>query len=472
MELEQTPFYEEVRKIVSLGPRPVHYNWTISIIANGEIIKPIKLLSIATTRNFHNDYGDDIVVKLLVNAGTYHQKLFPNKRDLKAILYREPLEEVTPATDLTRDIEAQEMRVVLTDNRSAVMESNQKYVENIDDTNTMNVMEIEIGLVDLALEKIRQMTFDGIYRNVKTWELTRHILTVASREVTDDLDIRIRGVDVYTPDNEERKKNIIIPSGTRLTDTPYYLHRNVAGIYSTGFGYFLHNPPPKVKAVGDQIIVEQRPMGKYWYMFPLYNLKRFESSPKGLTLIRIPMERFQNAERTFRRTLNQLICLVTDTTNSVDDTEFQQLNFGNGTRFADANVMFDGFGKTADNKTIISRKENLNEYLVEDRPTRLNNVQFSDRRITTNTFEEASKMASRLGMYITCNWDNSDPGSVWPGMPVKYMFMAKGQVYETFGIVQAVQHYASLASQGVTTKRHITSTSFLLFVGKATPWKA
>lgn len=472
MELEQTPFYEEVKKIVSLGPRPVHHHWTMSIIANGEVLHPIKLLSIATKRAFHNDYGDDIVVKVAMNAGTYHQKLFPNRRDLKAILYREPIEEVSPSTDLSRDIEAQEMRLTLMENNSAVMESNRKYVENINDTNTMDVMTVEFGLVDLTLEKIRQMTFDGIYRNVTTWELIRHILTITSREVSDDLEIRVRGVDVYEPDNNEVKKNIIIPSGTRLTDVPYYLHDDVAGVYNTGFGYFLHNPPPKVKAVGDQIIVEQRPMGKYWYMYPLYNQRRYDASPKGLTLIRIPMERFQNAERTFRRTLTQLICLVTDTTNSVDDTETIQLNYGNGTRFADANIMFDSFGKTANNKTVITRKDNLNEWLAEDRPTKLNNVQFSNRKITSNTFAEASKMSRRLGMFLTCNWDNSDPGSVWPGMPVKYMFMANSQVFEAKGVVQAVEHYTSLASQGITSKRHITTTSFLLFLSKATPWQA
>lgn len=456
MELERTPFIQEVKKIISNGPLPVHYGWTMTLIAGGQKLKPVKILGLVLGRDYTHDYGDNIVVEMMMDQGTYHQKVFPNKDNLQAILNREPIKEVNVDLDLTRDIEAQPLRATLMDNHSAIVENNRSYIGNIKEANSTDVVTIKMGLIDPALEKLRMMTFEGIYRNTTVWELIRHILTVASREVSDDEQFRIRGVDVYTPSNNEKKKNIVIPNGTRLTDVPYYLNERVAGVYNAGFSYFMQR--------------------KKWWVYPTMDLKRYESSVKGLTLIRIPNERYSGSERTYRMTPNflipnQVIALVSENAASVDDSEYLQLNQGNGIRFADANVMFDSFGKTANNKTIITRKDNVNEYLVESRLTGLNNVQRSPNPITANTFVEASRMARRMGMFVSCTWDNSDPGAIWPGMPVKYMFIAKGQVYQAYGIVQAIEHFWRLAAPGITTRRHICSSSMLLFIGKATPWK-
>ncbi len=472
MELESSPFINEVRKVTSQEPNKVHFYWRMEIkLPDGKRITPMKVLGIVVRRNYHNDYGDDIVVELMVDAGTYHHLLIPNRDNLLATLTKEPLYESSVELDLTQDIEAQEMRLHLLDYSSAVFEGNRKYVENVHTTNALDVMTIKVSLIDLALEKVRMMTFDGIYRNVKTWELIRHLLTVASREITDELDIRIRGVDVYKPSNEEKKRNIFIPPGTRLTDVPYWLNENVSGVYNSGFGYYLQNMPPRTEGTEQKVEVWKRP-GKAWFVYPTLDLNRFEASPKGLTLIKIPMERFSGTERTFRRTPNQLIVLIGEEAHHTDDTELSQLNYGNGVRYSDANKVWQDWGKTADNRTIITRKENVSEYLMEERKTGLNNVHFSNRRITANAFAEAATMARRQGMFMTMAWDQSDPGSIWPGMPVKYMYMAKGQPWEAYGIVQAVQHNYNLATQGITSRRHIATSSLLLFLGRAMPWRA
>lgn len=456
MELERTPFFQEVKKIIGQGPMPVHYSWTMTLFAGGKKLKPMKVVGLVLARDYTRSVGDDIVVEVMMDAGTYHQTVFPNKGDLQAILYREPIKEVNVHLDLTRDIEAQPLRATLLDSNTAIVESNRSYTPNVKETNRMDVMTIKMGLIDPALEKLRMMTFEGIYRNVTTWELMRHILTVASREVSDDENFRIRGVDIYKPDNNEKKRNIVIPNGTRFTDVPFYLHERVAGVYSAGFSYFLQR--------------------KKWWIFPTMDINRYKGSEKGLTIIKLPYERFPEADRSYRITPNylvpkQLIVLVGENARSVDDTEFLQLNHGNGIRFADANKMFDSFGKTVNNKTVISRKENINEYLAESRLTNLNNVQRSPNHITSNTFVEASRMARRQGMFLSCTWNHSDPGAIWPGMPVKYMFMAKEQVFEAYGIVQSVEHFWRLATPGITTRRHTCSTSMMLFLGKATPWK-
>lgn len=451
MELVRTPFIQEVRKIFSEGPKPVHYSWRLTVIVNNKKFDAMKVTSVVLRREYDNQYGDEIMVEVMFDAATFYKVVVPNRENLQVVIFREPLFETNAKLDLTKDIDAQPLRATLLNDQNLEMEYNRSQITSDRELNLMNIVTVKMALVDPALEKLRMMTFEGIYRNTTTWELIRHILTVASREVTDDENFRIRGVDVYTPSNQEKKRNIIIPNGMRLTDVPYYLHQNVAGVYNSGFGYFLQR--------------------KKWWVYPLFDLDRFKSSEKGLTLIKIPFLQLPETDRTYRILPNplvprQIIALVTEDTRAVDDGEYIELNYGNGIRFADADQMFEKFAVTKDNKTVIERKKNINEYLVEPRSTKLNNVQRSPRPITSNTFFEASRMARRKGMFLSGQWDRSDPGLIWPGMPVRYLFMKNDKVFECYGVVQALEHYWRLAQPGFTVRRHICTTAFKLFLSR------
>jgi len=451
MEIETTPLYAEYKAIVGDGPKPVHYHWTMQLIAGGKTIEVIKVVDISIVRAYNVNYGDNVLVKFAIGAGTFHHQIYPYRTDLRAVLFRQPLGEVMNGLSLDQDIEAQVMRATLVQDSSAVMEANRRHTDSPRDMDITDIIEVEIGLTDLALEQLRMMTTDGCYRQVKTSELMRHVLTVASANVSSDADTAIRGVDLYPPSNEQPAPNIVVPTGTRLFELPDYLHSQVDGVYNSGFGFYLQK--------------------RHWYIYPTLDLKRYEQSEKGLTVIRLPPDLYRGGERTFRKTANQLIVLVGEEAGSSDPSEIMQLNLGNGVRYADAASIFNGYGKTENNKTTVVRKENNSEYLIENRAENINNIQMSPRRIVSNVFLEASKMAERLGMYLSCQWEHSDPGAIWPGMPVRYMFMAGGQVFESFGIVQAAQHYIRLNQPGITTRRHICSTSLLLFLGKASPWK-
>ncbi len=450
MELETSPFYNEIKLIQDNGPNPVNYHWSMRFIVGGKVIPAMKVLGHVIKRAYNVNYADDIVVRVAIGAGVFHHDIYPFRNDLQAILFREPIDEVNNALQLTTDIEAQIMRATLLETNSSVMAGNSRITDDAYQMDLGNIIEIDVALTDLALEKIRMITVDGIYRDVPTWLLMRHILTVESAKISADSDISIIGVDVYPASNEVPVRNIVIPP-MRLSELPDHLNYNVSGVYSSGFGFYLQK--------------------KHWYIFPSLDLTRYEKSEKGLTIIRLPPDLFHGSERTYRRTANQVIALVGDEAGSVDLSESLQLNQGNGLRYADADVMFDSFSQTKNNITTVKRKQNNTEYLIEERPNGLNNIQFSPKRITSNAMVESSIMARRLGMYLSCTWDYSDPGSIWPGMPVKYMFMVNGQVYESFGIVQSAEHHTKLYHPGITTRRHVTSTSLLLFLGKATEWK-
>lgn len=450
MEIENTPLYGEVKAILEDGAKPVNYHWTMQLLAGGKTYDVMKVLSISNNRAYNVNYADSIVVRVVIGSGTFHHRIYPHRADLKAVLFREPIGEVSNAVELTSDIEAQIMRATLVADNSAVMEANRKHSDSQADMDLTDTIEIDIGLTDLALEKIRMISVGGIYRNVTTAELMRHILTVVSAGVTSDEDISIRGVDLYPPSNMNPVSNLVIPHRIRMFEMPDYLNKEVSGVYNAGFGYYLQK--------------------KNWYIYPTLDLKRYDNSEKGLTIIRLPPDVYYGSERTYRITSNQVIVLIGDEVKTSDTSELLQLNLGNGLRYSDADTMFDGFGVTANNKTTISRKKNTTEYVIEQRADSINNIQMSPSKITSNAFYESSRMAERLGMYLTCTWEYSDPGSIWPGMPVKYLFMVNGEVYESRGVVQAADHYTRLHQPGITSRRHVNSSSLLLFLGKATLW--
>lgn len=450
MEITDSPMYTEYKKIQTEGRTASNFFWTLRILANNKTIDAVKVVSVDIDRDYNTHYADQIVVRAVFMSGNIHYDIAPFRNDLKAILTRTPIGEISTGYNENEDITSQVMRATLSSNSYAVMEANRSYTVDREAMNRMELEELDIGLTDLVLEQLRTITVGGVYRGAKLGDLARHILTNASSQIQTDEETKIQGVDMYDPPNQDATNVAIIPTGTKLVEVPDYIHYNVGGIYNAGLGFYLQN--------------------QHWYLYPLFDTKRYENSDKGLTIFRLPPNLYHGSERTFRTTENQLIVVIGDDVKTADTTEFMQMNLGNGTRFADPTQLFNSFGATEGNKTTVKRKNNNSEYVASARPDDINNAPFAQNRITSNSFAEASRMAQRLGMYLVCTWHNSDPSTIWPGMPVRYVFMANTEVYECFGIVQSAKHAYSLHTPGSTSSKHISSSSLLLFLGKAQPW--
>ncbi len=224
------------------------------------------------------------------------------------------------------------------------------------------------------------------------------------------------------------------------------LQHKIGGIYPTGLGMYLFK--------------------QHWYVYPLFDLKRFDQTTKTLTLINVPTNQMPGIERTFRKTANQIIALVTGEVKHKDLTEAMLLNQGNGVRFLDSRRVIDNFADTTagENKAVVMRAENNSEFVTDERTSGLNNVQTAGSRITANKFAEMSKLARRTGSELQCLWENSDMGAIYPGMPVKYMYIRDNRIHELKGTVLGAQHYIQTHGKGMTDTRHRTDTALHLFV--------
>lgn len=452
MGFEDTSLKLEVDEILTNTETFTNHHWRCELKVRGEKdpIQVLKLLSVDNKRDYVGAYGDEIIVEVVIGGGTFAHDVFPKRAELQMTLFRDPLAEVSEEIDLSKDIEAQVFTAVLVDEQSAALEANDLRLKTKYSGDMTHLKQVRFQLIDQALEQIRMQSVGGVFRDTSVAEVLKYLLTTMSNELDVDEANRIVGVDMVPPHNTHPQKNIVLPHGLRFSDMPEYLTQKCAGIYNSGFGVFLQRHT--------------------WYVYPTHDLTRYGKTPKGLTLINVPKNRYPNVERTFRRTPNQIIAMVTGDVRHRDPSERKQLNDGNGIRYTDARNVIDGFSVTSNNRTLLLRANNNSEFMSTERPNGLNNVHLSPRRITSNTFAEASRMAARKGCYVTCVWENSDPGAIEPGMPVKFMYAVKDEVFEAVGVVVQAHHTTGLGQQGFSATRHITNTALQLFLEGDLEW--
>lgn len=451
MELRDSALWQEIQSIAfnQAGLPPVH-SWQATFLANKKTVVPFKVISISIFRDFRRNYGDETILECEFAAGDFTYDIYPYRQDLQVTLSKQGKERSSDVSTASPDIETQRLRATLMDDHSATVEGNSNAAHSREALNK-GMMTVRFQLIDLALERARLHSVGGLFRDTTPGDVLKYVLTSVSTGMDLDETNKIKGVEMEPSPNSDTYKHIVIPHGIRMPDLPVFLQMKVGGLYPTGMGMYLYR--------------------QYWYVYPLYDLTRYDRSTKTLTLINVPPNQLPNVERTWRKTANQTIALVTGDVKHSDRTEASLLNEGNGVRYMDARRVVDGYADTTqgENKASVMRAENNNEFVTDARASGLNNIMTAANRVTANKFAEASKLAGRAGSHLQCMWENSDMGSIYPGMPVKYMYIKDDRIQELKGIVLGAEHYIQTFGKGVSDTRHRIDTALHLFVTREQP---
>lgn len=444
MEIEETSLWREVERVVSSGGKPVHFEWTAEIRANDETIDVLKVLSVDIVQDYERKFGDEILAVFVIPAGTYTKRVYPYKDHLEVTLYKTPLKETQDTEDTEEEVQTEIYTATLIDSGTPVLHGDQ--INNIDEEsmNLTGLFDIHFQLVNKALEQLRMITIGGVYRNCTVSDVIKGVLTHESRKV-DVEDARMpQGVDMVEADNQKKREHIVIPQGTKLVDLPEYIHRKCGGVYSTGLGYYMRED--------------------WWYVYPCYDTSRFNDATQTLTIINVPRNKLVEIERTYRKDGDNLLVLATGDIRFRDDSQLQQLNAGNGVRFADADKMMGGFAKVKDNKVAASRGANVTEVKAFDRPNGNNQVRLSPRQITANPYQEYSDLARRQGGVIGLEWQHSEPAQIFPGMMVKLLYLEGDDIMEAFGVLLKTHHFVQKRGPGLVQGRYVSHTVLSVFV--------
>lgn len=429
MDISSTPIWEEVSRIMDADPSEGHARWRCELLIDGEVITPQQLVSIETVRQYVSTFADQTVICVQLLRSVLYHRVLPFKDDFKVTLYKEPVKEITTGEDYEREQIVRTYRGILVDAHSEKISGTVQAVANEEDADRLGFEQVDIQLVDLALEQLQMKTVGGIYRGMTTTEAVRGTLTRACGELNLDDAASVQGIDMVEGMNETVRDHIIVPSGTRVVDFPKYVQEHAGGIYGSGIGYYLQNG--------------------IWYVYPEFNVRRFERTPKTMTVFNIPPDRFPGVERTYIKDDDRLLILATGKTQHMDETESNQLTQGNGVRFANADRLLENYRTIKSNRVTFERDKNVEEFIVKPRRAGLNQTPMSPRRITANPYHELSELTKRVGSIVQFQWQHADVDQIYPGMPVRYVYIEDDAINEIYGIVLGADHLVSVQGAGM-----------------------
>lgn len=446
MPLEDSVLYREVRAIAAEGIKPVGQRWECTIHANGQDVKPLFVNWVDFDRNYVENFTDVVTVEVTISPGTHNFDVVPYKDNLEITLRRIPLSEAGNSVDNDLEVETLRYRATLFDNKSGTLEGNNPTLNNKAVADRANAIKVKFQLQDPVIERLRMQSVGGVFRDALPTDLIRTVLGKYSKMAGDDTAVNVKGVDVSPKFNPEIRNHYVIPHLTKLTDFPKVVHELCGGVYSGGFGYYLQR--------------------NVWYLYPLYDVSRYPETKKTLTLINIPANRLVAPERSYRVTPTQVVVIATGNIKHVDNSEQLQLNYGNGVRFVDSRKVFEGFAQIDGNKATLDRSLNTNEFVNEHRQTKLNHIVESKDRITSNYLTEYGRLAFRAGSMLQATWENSDDSQLYPGMPVKYMYVEHDTAQEMYGILIGAQTIVTSNTPGPTNHRHTSNTALTIFMDR------
>lgn len=440
-----------------LAAKPVPPSiWECYILTPQGKYAPIKLKTIEIDRNYQENWGDIIDIEVTLPLGLYNSEIKPFKDQLTLELIRRKITDSEESEEVDVDY-SRRLKLITRDESDQEMESNAVGVNNTEVMDRSQLIDVTFQALDLVVEKLRLFEVGGIYRNAVPADVLRYILTDVASRLNLELEDSIRGVDLVEPNNKKPSENIIVPHGTRPQDLVELIQKYCGGVYSTGIAQYVQDG--------------------LWYVWPLYNTKRFDDEFKTLHILNIPPTELPAVERTWLKRDQGLVVLSTGVTKHISVSNIIQMNLGNGVRYTHATQLLQGFGKQGygsltdvkdtttrkGNKCIITRADNNSEYYAIERGD-FNYAPVSEDRITDNPFVQTSRLAKRFGSTFFITWENSVPELLYPGMPTKITYRKENDIVEVFGTLLEAKHLIQDLSDSPRAGKQVSTSMLTVFL--------
>lgn len=415
------------------------YNATIHVTTPKGIvdINVIMVNSVNVLKDYVTRFGDVISVQLAIPLGEAVHILYPWHHQFEVTLIKTPL--VTAAA--YTPVESESKRAIrftgkLYNVKDKLLEGKQMELASRRASDSADFVTVDIQLISPLLEKLRVKSFGGIVRDSLAIDSIVSILmsqTEGAKGVTVEQDFKA------TPE-----KHIVIPHNTLVVNLPKFVNRAVGGIYPTGFRYYLEKD--------------------MWYIYSPYNVNRYDTAFKTLTVINLPKDKLSEIEVSFRTTPTQVILISTGDTEHLDTSERAAQTLGNGVRFMDASQVVDGFGKVFNNKLVVERPTNVVEAVNSSQNRNTNFAPESEVRITSAYNLEWSEFARRAGKIVQVHWESSESDHLYPGMPVRFMWMDSDEAKQMYGRLLAVEDSTKQTNRSIKKKIFTDDSILTIFL--------
>lgn len=425
-------------------PTPYH-TWSCLIHVDGKNYRMPIVNQVAVKRDYLGNVSDVFKVAVKCDAAMYNTIIYPNRDKLKVTLSRRPNYVKGSGDQFDALYQVEQYIARLVDTSSSNMVGENPFTNSKASQNQHSLVDFEMQITSSVVARLRNMNYGTNHTDTSAIEVIRTILTHFTVEGGDREGERVKGVDVADNYSTAKREQISIPHDASLLDVPALVDRYSDSVYPTGFGYYLQNG--------------------LWYIFSPYDLKRYERGQytRSLTVINVASFQFPGIEKTYRNTGTQVIIVANGETKQFDATEHNAMNEGTGGRFVDAERSNAQLSTYNGGKAEFSPTEYMNEFSVLKRESGMSKLT-AGRSVTGNPRNEYGKLAKRQGSFIGVIWDLSAPDLLYPGMPIKYVYVENGMPKSVYGTLVDVDSKDSPANENVSSVIFSTTSYLTLFV--------
>lgn len=417
--LQETPLWLDVERIFN-NPKPVPiYSFTAKLHTESEDIVINNLLSIDRVRDYAKKIGDEIRVKFQLPFGDYLRKFYPNRNNLEFTLVRSTIGPNGEPVLNKESLQQERFKAIFVAGQNP--NANLTQADKVD-TFTLNnrpPVDITLQLLNRSLEPMRVKTFHGVFSGVANGDLVRGILGSECSKILIDGRPSIDALDIVQPDNKDLVRQVIFPNNMSLMSLPTFLQERHTGLYSGGVGSYF------------QVYNQKRT----WFIYPLYNTKRFDEPVPKLIIYAISGQQYGGVDKTYMVEGKTLHIVASGQQQYVDDGESNMMQKGVGFRQVKADAIMDKPVKLLAKGPMGIRKLINTETIMRDRKDMLNFAPVAAKEIANNVFAEYSRSLEKNGARMDVIWHNSDPSLLYPGMPVRYVYLSEETVKEVKGIL-------------------------------------
>lgn len=414
------PFRKEIDAVIHKGLMTPASHYIVEVIIKNETYRPYSIVGLIKVDDFILNYYPIIALDLLV-APSWKEKMLANNNDLEVVLkeYDIPrLAQFDPKNLKNPRIKRWKARLYTEESDFIKQASPEVNNKTLRDTHTF--VKVRLQLFEKGFEQLKTRHVGGIYHNVTGGDLIKHLVSYHANLDNDDVSSMINGVDIVKEHNTNPKEQIVLEHGTTLIEAMRLVNHSCGGLYSTGFSFYIHN--------------------NTWYVFPPYAINRYSEQRTKLLIINLPKNKIPGIEKTYHVSDELITILSTRDTDIKDKRESLKMNFGTGFRFADAAKIVQEWGEVIDNKLKVNAARNINDIVVSDREQKeQHQIKFTDVKVTSAKNIELSKLAETKIMMIRISWEGGDPSLIYPGMPIKVMYLEEGKPKTVVGSVVGVE---------------------------------
>jgi len=406
------------------NPRTNNVNYDVIVHTPDEDIEIQFVKTVEIMRDYNGNLTDYVVVNIACGAGDFIKGIYPYRDNCEISVLR------TSTLDyLDR---AYRYKMILLNNNGAVKAS--KYLTKTrDQLNAEEQFHLEIQCLPLELEILRSTFVDGIYKNSSVKDVivsefyqgTQHI--TGTKSSTEESKVRIGSdprdieVDITEPHNDYTYNHIGVPSGTKLTDLPFYLQDTNYGVYNGSIGAYLQEYQDTL----------------YFFIYPLYNTSLFDTRVKKLIIYYTSNTRLAMVENTYTVEGDVVKILANSDVKIIDSGENDFMNSGSGLIASNPKLLMERNVNVTDTTINFSSDAHITGTKIKNRRDQVDRMQYVQNE--SNMYKQRSAIIKNTMALYQITWHFSDIELLYPGMPVMYTYDDEiDGVIELHGLVQSV----------------------------------